>query len=109
MEGIPYEKLVRDEIPAKLDALGEEYEQRTASEEEFKAELNKKLQEEIREFIEAKDPVKQCEELADILEVVDALKTLPEYADVLEVQRNKREKMGGFDQRLIVKGFKPKE
>ncbi len=108
MEGIPYNKLVRDGIPAKLDSIEEPYEQRIATPEEFKAELVKKLAEEIQEFLEANEPTKQCEELADILEVIDALKTLPEYANVLEVQREKREKAGGFDQRLIVKGFKPK-
>ena len=104
MERIPYDKLVRDGIPAKLDSINEPYEKRIASPEEFKTELMSKLREGLAEFEEAGD----IKELADILEVIDALKALPEYAQVLEVQREKREKMGSFDQRLIVKGFKPK-
>ena len=61
-----YHKLVRDKIPEILDGKGVSYEKRTASPEEYKAELIKKLDEEIQEFAEAGDP----EELADVVEVV---------------------------------------
>lgn len=97
-----YNKLVRDKIPERLDVKGVPYEQRVANQEEYKAELIKKLFEEIGEFSEAGD----IEELADILEVIDALKKLPEYADVVEVQAKKREERGGFEKRLILKGEK---
>lgn len=97
-----YNKLVRDKIPERLDEKGVPYEQRVANEEEYRAELIKKLTEEIGEFSEAGD----IEELADILEVIDALKKLPEYADVVEVQARKREERGGFEKRLILKGEK---
>lgn len=97
-----YNKLVRDKIPERLDGKGIPYEQRTASEEEYRGELIRKLQEEVGEF-SAEGSV---EELADILEVIDALKTLPEYAGVLEIQKQKREERGGFEKRLILKGEK---
>lgn len=97
-----YEKLVRDRIPEILDEKGVPYEKRVASPEEFKAELIKKLGEEIQEFSEAGDP----EELADVLEVIEALKQLPEYREVEEVQKAKREERGSFDQKFIVKGEK---
>ena len=95
-----YNKLVRDKIPEILDEKGVSYEKRIASSEEYKAELIKKLGEEIKEFEEVRDP----EELADMMEVIEALKKLPEYEMVEELRKKKREKRGGFDQKIILKG-----
>jgi predicted house-cleaning noncanonical NTP pyrophosphatase (MazG superfamily) len=71
-----YNKLVRDNIPDILDAKGIPYEQREATAEEYKAELIKKLEEELNEFKQQGS----IEELADLIEVIEALKKLPEYA-----------------------------
>lgn len=97
-----YNKLVRDKIPELLDSKGIAYEKRIASNQEYQAELVKKLQEEAAEFAEAGSP----EELADVLEVVDALRKLPDYQDVAALQQKKREERGGFDKRIILKGEK---
>ncbi len=97
-----YEKLVRDRIPEILDGKGVPYEKRTASENEYKQELVKKLLEESQEFAEATS----VEELADVLEVVRALQLLPEYVDAELVRKAKREERGGFDARIILKGEK---
>ena len=103
---VSYNKLVRDLIPEKLDRKGVPYEQRVASDEEYKRELIKKLQEEVAEFVEAQSPASSIEELADVLEVVDALRALPDYADVEAVQKKKRDEVGSFAKRLILKGEK---
>lgn len=97
-----YNKLVRDKIPEILDKKGVIYEKRIASSEEYKAELVRKLGEEVKEFMEADDP----EELADIIEVVEALKKLPDYKTVEELRGKKLEERGGFDQKIILKGEK---
>lgn len=97
-----YNKLVRDRIPEILDSKGVPYEKRTASGEEYKRELVKKLREEVNEFGEDGDP----NELADVIEVVEALKALPEYADVEELRKRKVEERGGFAKRIILKGQK---
>ena len=97
-----YNKLVRDKIPEILDQKGVAYEKRIATAEEYRAELVKKLQEEVSEFSEAGDP----DELADVLEVISALKTLPEYAQVESLQLRKREERGGFGQKIILRGEK---
>jgi len=97
-----YNKLVRNKIPEFLDSKGVAYEKRIASAEEYKAELIKKLREEIQEFTEAKD----VEELADILEVIEAIKKLPEFKDVEEVRNKKLSEKGGFENRIILKGEK---
>lgn len=97
-----YNKLVRDKIPEILDEKGISYEKRIASPEEYKAELVKKLGEEIQEFLEAGD----VEELADVVEVIEALRQLPEYFEVEAIRQKKREERGGFDQKIILKGQK---
>jgi len=83
-----------------LDSKGISYEKRIANEEEYKQELIKKLDEEIKEFMEDNS----VEELADIIEVIDALKKLPEFANIEEVKNKKLEERGGFEQKIILKG-----
>lgn len=98
-----YNKLVRDKIPQILDAKRISYEKRIASDEEYRAELIRKLVEEAYEFGEAGSP----EELADVLEVVEAIKKLPEYLNVDEIRQQKFKERGGFEKRIILKGEKP--
>jgi|SRR3989344_8825155 len=100
MEKIIYNKLVRDKIPEILDAKNVFYEKRIASIEEYKIELIKKLNEEIREFLEDES----IEELADIIEVIEAFKQLPEYTDVEFVRNKKKQEKGGFYKKIILKG-----
>lgn len=98
----PYRKLVRDHIPAQLDAKGIPYKKHVADDAEYRLELIRKLQEEATEFSEAG----AVEELADVLEVVDALRSLPEYAEVSNIQETKRAEKGAFNDRFIVEGEK---
>ncbi|NOY35861.1 MAG: nucleoside triphosphate pyrophosphohydrolase [bacterium] len=97
-----YNKLVRDKIPEFLDGKNVPYEKRIASDEEYKIELIKKLDEEAKEFSAEGEP----EELADVIEVVEALKKLPEYAEVENLRREKLKKKGGFGDKIILKGEK---
>lgn len=97
-----YNKLVRDKIPEILDGKGVRYDKKIASNEEYKAELIKKLGEETEEFLKDGD----IEELADVIEVIEALKKLPDYENVEELRKKKLEERGGFDQKIILKGEK---
>ncbi|MCP6726754.1 MAG: nucleoside triphosphate pyrophosphohydrolase [Patescibacteria group bacterium] len=97
-----YNKLVRDKIPEILDGKNVLYEKRIALDKEYKIELIKKLDEEIKEFYEELDP----EELADVLEVIEALKRLPEYQQVENIRSKKLKERGGFEKRIILKGEK---
>ena len=67
-----YNKLVRDNIPNIIKEKGEEPITRILSDEEYKKELEKKLNEEYQEVLEANGS-ERVEELADILEVIKAL------------------------------------
>lgn len=93
---------MRDKIPKLLDSKGVVYKKRIATKKEYRKELIKKLEEEIKEFTEAKN----IEELADILEVVEALKNLPEFKNVESIKRKKFEEKGGFSKRIILRGEK---
>ncbi|MDO8659549.1 MAG: nucleoside triphosphate pyrophosphohydrolase [Candidatus Parcubacteria bacterium] len=97
-----YDKLVRDNIPKELDSKGINFEQHTASPEEYKKRLIEKLAEEVKELREDGN----IEELADVLEVIEALKKFPEYTNVEEVRKKKLTEKGGFERRLILKGEK---
>ena len=97
-----YKKLVRDKILQILGSKGVKYERREASPEEYKAELIKKLKEEIKKFVEAGS----AEELADVMEVVEALKVLPEYQNAEDIRKKKFDERGGFQDRIILKGEK---
>lgn len=97
-----YNKLVRDKIPDILDNKGISYEKRIATREEYKVELIRKLEEEVKEFSEAGSP----EELADVIEVIEALKRLSDYASVEELRKKKSDEKGAFNNMIILKGEK---
>jgi predicted house-cleaning noncanonical NTP pyrophosphatase (MazG superfamily) len=99
---VKYNKLVRDKIPEYLDSKGVSYEKRIVNDAEYKEELIKKLDEEVKEFIEDKN----IEELADIVEVVEALKKLSEFSEIEKIRIEKLEEKGGFGKKIVLKGEK---
>ena len=102
-----YGKLVRDNIPNIIKGNGEEPVTRILSEEEYKQELEKKLLEECKEVLEAKND-DRIEELADLLEVMLALGKIEgkEFEDIVRVCEQKRIKRGAFEQRIYLERVK---
>ena len=102
-----YQKLVRDKIPEIIKQNNEEPITRILNEEEYKKELEKKLQEELNEVLDALGN-DRIEELADMLEVMMALAKLEgkELSDIIKTADKKREKRGGFQKRLYLEGVK---
>ena len=98
-----YNKLVRDNIPEKIENNGETPVIRILSNEEYKLELEKKLYEEYNEVLEAsgKDRI---EELADMLEIIIALSKLENsnLEEVIEVSKQKAKKRGAFDKKIYL-------
>ena len=94
-----YNKLVRDKIPENIDSMeGRKANWRIMDDEEYIKELNKKLLEEVHEFIEEND----VEELADIMEVIQSIMRAKNisYEELKKVQALKREQKGGFNDRV---------
>ena len=99
-----YNKLVRDNIPDIIVSNGETPITRILSSVEYKQELEKKLYEEYKEVLNTKNTNDRIEELADMLEIIISLAKLEEKSldDVIEVAKTKREKRGGFEERIYL-------
>ena len=95
-----YHKLVRDKIIDSIEAKGEIAVWHIAIEEEYREKLTAKLIEEVNEFSEAPSQ----EEMADIFEVITGILTDRGWTieDIVAVQKEKREKRGGFERRIIL-------
>lgn len=99
-----YNKLVRDNIPDIILSNGETPVTRILSSVEYKQELEKKLYEEYQEVLNTTTSNDRIEELADMLEIIISLAKLEERSldDVIEVAKTKREKRGGFEERIYL-------
>lgn len=95
-----YNKLVRDKIPKIIKKAGMKPIIRTLSDDELPLYLEMKLEEEIKEYRESKNP----EELADILEVIVTLAETKglDMADIVSMQIDKRFKNGGFNDKILL-------
>lgn len=101
-ETIGQGKLVRDKIPQIIIADGKKPITRILTDEEYLIELDKKLNEEIAEYQEDKS----IEEMADVLEVLFAICEARGHSveELMEVRSAKREKRGGFEQKIFWSG-----
>ena len=95
-----FNKLVRDKIPEIIQADGETPRTRVLGEEEYQAELIRKLYEEVGEFAIARN----VHELADILEVVMANAKVigSTFEEVERVRIEKATDRGAFENRTYL-------
>ena len=95
-----YNKLVRDKIPEIIKSKGEIPKTRILNNVEYKEELNKKLQEEMKEYLEDNNP----EELADLVEVIYALLDSMNVSikDFEKLRLEKVEKRGAFKEKIFL-------
>lgn len=99
-----YNKLVRDKIPAIIVANNEICKVRVLSNEEYLSELNKKLKEEVSEYLESGE----IEELADIEEVLRAILDAKDYShdEFEKIRLSKAEKRGTFKEKIFLETVK---
>lgn len=97
---IKYDKLVRDRIPEIINADGKECSVRELSEDEYLFRLDQKLKEEMAEYQESKS----MEEMADLLEVIHAVVKArgSSMEEVEAIRKEKADKRGGFEKRLLL-------
>ena len=95
-----YNKLVRDKIPEIIRSKGENCNTRILSDKEYLMELNTKLQEELREYLESGD----VEELADMEEVLRAILDVKNvnYEDFENIRQSKVDKRGAFKEKIFL-------
>ena len=98
-----YNKLVRDKIPEIIKSNGEKPITRVLTDDEYKTELEKKLNEEYQEVLNSsgKDRI---EELADMIEVIKYLAKLEnaKLDDVIAIANAKSSKRGAFDDKIFL-------
>ena len=94
-------KLVRDYIPDQIAKNNLSVMYSFADEKDYKLYLERKLVEEVAEYLESNSP----EELADILEVVFALAETKEISEkqLMKIRKSKRKKNGAFKNGIILK------
>ena len=96
-----YNKLVRDKIPENINSKkGKKATYRVMQDEEYLKELNKKLIEESKEFVEENS----IEELADVMEVIESIMKVKDIKieDVKHIKEEKKLKKGGFDSKIFL-------
>ena len=95
-----YNKLVRDKITDIIEADGRIAKYRILDDNEYSQELNKKLQEEVREYIEDNN----IEELADIVEVVYGILNSMDVSieEFEKIRMGKQEKRGAFVKKIYL-------
>ena len=99
-----YNKLVRDKI---LDIIerneGKKPNFRILNSTDYLSELNKKLQEELKEYLESGE----VEELADLEEVLRAILSLKNvsYEEFESIRIEKVKKRGGFEKRIYLESL----
>lgn len=100
MSDIIHNKLVRNKIPKIIAAAGKQPLTRVLSDEEYLAELDRKLNGECAEY----QADKSIEELADVLEVLYAIAAARGYSveELERVRAEKAEKRGGFSERIYL-------
>ena len=95
-----YNKLVRDKIPEIIKEKGNHAEIRELSKPEYLKELNKKLKEEVAEYLEDNN----VEELADIVEVVYGILNAKNISleEFEKIRQDKVDKRGAFSKKIFL-------
>lgn len=102
-----YKKLVRDKIPEIIKKNNEKPITRILNDEEYLKELNIKIQEELKEYLESGD----VEELADLEEVLRAILDAKNitYEEFEEIRNKKVQKRGAFKEKIYLEGVQELE
>jgi len=96
-----YNKLVRDKIVERIQGKGFEAKYEILDDSSYEKELNKKLLEEVNEYLEDQN----LEELADIMEVINAILEVKKitFDNLEEAIIEKRNEKGSFKNKLFLK------
>lgn len=95
-----YHKLVRDKIPAIIEATGKTCKTEILDDTAYLQLLDEKLHEELAEYQESNS----LEELADLLEVLEAVVTARGYTweQLQHVKETKKAARGGFKDKILL-------
>lgn len=99
-----YNKLIRDKILEIIGSAGEKPYFRLLSKKEYLREIKKKILEETKELIKAKNKKDIINEIVDLQELIDVLilELGLTKSEIKKQQKIKNEKRGGFKKRLFL-------
>jgi len=99
-----YNKLIRDRILEIIKEAGEKPYWRVLNKKKYLAEIKKKILEEAKELIQAKDKKEIMNEIVDIQELIDVLISELKFkkSEIQKQQRIKNKKRGGFKKKLFL-------
>jgi len=97
---VVHNKAIRDKVPEIIKNSGYDCDVRQLSDQEFLAELEKKLSEELDEYQKSKE----ADELADLLEVIYRIAELRgiKKSDLEQIRQEKQNKRGAFSKNLFL-------
>ena len=103
MKKFYHRKLIRDKIPQIIESSGGKYVVRVMDEDEFRAELRKKLIEEAKE-VQKSEKAELVKELADVLELLKSIAKSEgvNFKLVEEKRKQRKRERGGFRKRLFL-------
>jgi predicted house-cleaning noncanonical NTP pyrophosphatase (MazG superfamily) len=99
-----YNKLVRNKIPEVIEKEGKTYKTMILNDDQFRVELQKKLKEEVKEYLNAQSNQEAVEELADILEIIHTLAE-DHGVSIEELEHGrmtKAKERGGFQEKIFL-------
>ena len=100
-----YRKLVRDLIPEIIRKDNETPQARILGKKEYQTELLKKLMEESKEVLEAKNSKNDLtKEIGDVIEVLEAIEKAYnlDRKKILKLKRERKKKRGGFTKKIFL-------
>ena len=99
-----YNKLIRDNIPEKMDAAGAAYEVRSLDEDEFRRELLKKVGEEASALPGMSEKGEILPEIADLYATLAEIQRVWGMTDeeITQALEESNAKKGGFEKRLFL-------
>ena len=100
-----YNKLIRDLIPEIIERNGDISKIRILNQREYKLELLKKLIEESKEVLEARNNKKDLiKEIGDVMEVLESIEKTYKLnkKDILKIKKERIKKRGGFEKRIFL-------
>ena len=102
-----YNKLVRDKIVKNIQQKGHSAIYSVLDDKQYFEELDKKLIEEVNEFVEAHNE----EEMADIMEVIETIikQRGMSLKQIEEIKQKKREKSGSFNDKIFLVSVEEKD
>ncbi len=95
-----YNKLVRDKIPETITKDNKKAVTKILNDEDYLIELNRKIQEEVKEYLESNS----IEELADIVEVIYGILEVKNISieEFENVRKSKIQKRGAFKEKIFL-------